>query len=102
MAEILKAGTKLNSAVCGGQVMVLRAPTEAVEISCGGKPMTTAENSDKIAIGPELAAGLLVGKRYVNEEDSLELLCTRGGEGSLQLGDQPLEIRQAKKLPSSD
>ncbi len=44
----------------------------------------------------------LIGKRYVNEDESLELLCTKGGAGTLALDGTPLEIKQAKQLPSSD
>jgi hypothetical protein len=49
-----------------------------------------------------LAQGSLIGKRYVDAEDSVELLCTKGGEGSLTLNGTALEIKQAKALPSSD
>ena len=46
--------------------------------------------------------GTLLGKRYVNEAGDLEILATKAGESSLSVGDEPLEIKAAKPLPSSD
>ena len=48
------------------------------------------------------AQGSLIGKRYVDAAEALELLCTRGGEGAVSVDGQPLSIKQAKALPSSD
>ena len=44
----------------------------------------------------------LLGKRYVHEDSGLELLCTKGGAGTLRVDGAPLGIKQAKNLPSSD
>ena len=46
--------------------------------------------------------GTQLGKRYVNEEGSLELLCTKPGKGSLACGGTLLTIKGAKPLPASD
>ena len=43
-----------------------------------------------------------MGKRYVNPEETLELLCTKPGTGSLGVGDTLLEIKESKPLPASD
>ena len=43
-----------------------------------------------------------MGKLYVNEEGSLELLCTKPGEGSLAVGGTAMAIKGAKPLPASD
>jgi hypothetical protein len=43
-----------------------------------------------------------MGKRYTDEEDSIEVLCTKGGEGSLSIGDALMVVKGAKPLPSSD
>ena len=40
----IKAGTKLFSAVCDTQIMVLRVPTDDLDVSCGGLPMQTEED----------------------------------------------------------
>ena len=46
--------------------------------------------------------GTLVGKRYVTEDEAIELLCTKPGAGSLSMGDTALLVKGAKPLPSSD
>jgi hypothetical protein len=62
-------------------------------------------DSESEAAGPPVApfdAGTLMGKRYVTEDESLELLCTKPGAGSLASGEAPLNVKGAKPLPSSD
>ena len=39
MGEVIKAGTKLSSAVCQTQIMALRVPATELEINCGGARM---------------------------------------------------------------
>ena len=101
MGEIIKAGTKLSSAVCQAQIMALRVPVEELEITCGGAAMST-DDGDKGDIDPDLAGGTLVGKRYVDEGETMEFLCTRGGDGTVQVNGVSLAVKQAKQLPSSD
>jgi len=48
------------------------------------------------------AEGSLLGKRYVSTDGLLEVLCTRGGRGSLWAADAQLVMKESKKLPSSD
>ena len=102
MATALKAGGRFVSAVSDAQVMVIKAPPGEHELNCGGAPMVAGGG----APGGQLAAGdageVLIGKRYVNADESLELLCTKGGKGTLSLNGTALEIKQAKQLPSSD
>ena len=43
-----------------------------------------------------------MGKRYVDPDEKFELLCTKPGKGSLVLDGTPLDVKQAKQLPSSD
>jgi hypothetical protein len=50
----------------------------------------------------EHMAGCQVGKRYVNEDQSIEVLCVKAGEGSLAADGAALATKEAKKLPSSD
>ncbi len=42
------------------------------------------------------------GKRYVNEEEPLEVLCVKSGEGSFGYDGQMLMGKETKQLPSSD
>ena len=100
----LKPGARLKSAVCATEVMVVRAPAEALDLRCGGAPMLAPNEAGgaEARLDPAFAAGSLVGKRYVDGTDRLELLCTKGGQGSLSLGTEPLGVKQARALPSSD
>lgn len=104
MAQVLKAGARFKSAVCDTQVMVVKAPAGASVLACGGAPMIGPNDARADDTAPDAAhgAGTLIGKRYVNADESLELLCTKGGAGSLSLDGTPLEVKQAKQLPSSD
>jgi hypothetical protein len=99
----LKAGARLKSAVCDTQVMVIAAPAGDVALCCGGAPLLeTTANAARGAVDPEYKNGTQIGKRYVNADGSLELLCTKPGEGSLALAGVPLKLKEAKALPSSD
>lgn len=104
MTVALKAGAKLKSAVCETQLMVVKAPAGEYDIRCGGVEMLagTAVAPEGARLDPALAGGTLIGKRYVDPEEKVELLCTKGGQGSLVLNGVPMEIKQAKQLPSSD
>lgn len=98
----LKPGARLRSTVCSTEVVVVRpAP---VALSCGGQPMILREGEDlDVPKADESdAAATLLGKRYADPASGLEVLCTRAGAGTLSLGDTPLELKQAKPLPSSD
>jgi hypothetical protein len=50
--------------------------------------------------GPDAAT--LIGKRYVDEADTVELLCTSSGTGALTCDGAPMTIKAAKPLPASD
>ena len=62
----------------------------------------TQEPAGDASLDPAAKEGTQIGKRYVDEGGTLELLCTKPGEGSLALGDQLLSLKEAKPLPSSD
>jgi hypothetical protein len=99
----LKAGSRIKSAVCDTQVMVIAAPAGDVALTCGGAAMIDVSAD---APGGEIAAdhkdGSQIGKRYVDGDGTVELLCTKPGEGSLALGGTALVLKEAKALPSSD
>lgn len=100
---VLKAGTRLQSAVCNTEVMIVAAPKDDVELGCGGAPMIEmgAEKPGG-AVADDAKEGTQIGKRYTNETGDLEVLCTKPGEGSLSVGGAALAIKGAKPLPSSD
>jgi hypothetical protein len=101
---VLKAGTRLRSAVCSTEVMVVAAPKDDVELACGGAPLIEigADPPAGLSISDDAKEGTQIGKRYTNEAGDLEVLCTKPGEGSLGVGGTLLAIKGAKPLPSSD
>lgn len=99
----LKSGVRLKSTVCTGEVMVITAPEGITTLTCGGAEMADAANDvSKGEINPDHSEGVQIGKRYINEEGDLELLCIKPGDGSLAVEGKPLVMKSAKKLPKSD
>lgn len=96
----MKAGTKLKSAMCDTEVMVIRAGTGTVE--CGGAAMGDSKPDAPGTPFPDFAAGTLIGKRYVDDAGTFELLCVKAGNGSLAVDGVALRIKDAKPLPASD
>ena len=96
----MKPGTKLKSTVCDTEVMVIRGSEG--DVACGGAPMAEERPAEPGEINPELAEGTQMGKRYVNEAGTVELLCVKPGKGSLSLDGEVLRTKDAKPLPSSD
>jgi hypothetical protein len=54
------------------------------------------------AVKPGFTQGTHIGKRYLDAAGSLEVLCVKAGQGSLSLAGVPLQLKDAKPLPSSD
>ena len=100
----LKVGAKLSSAVSGAQVMVIRSSRAEADLRCGGAPMLPPGDSAPAGatLDPAQAEGVATGKRYTDAAERVELLCVKGGEGTITLDGEPLSPRLAKKLPSSD
>lgn len=101
---VLKPGSRLRSAVCATEVMVIQAPPGEVDVRCGGAPLVALGGAPVpgMSPAPDAATGTQIGKRYVNAASTLELLCTKPGQGTLAEGEVALAIKGAKPLPSSD
>jgi hypothetical protein len=101
---LLKVGGRLRGAADATEVIVIRAPEGDVDLRCGGHPMTAhdAGGEPQGFLDPGFAGGTQLGKRYLDDESGLEVLCTKAGEGSLSIGTVQLEIKAPKPLPSSD
>jgi len=103
MALALRPGTRLYSAVCSSELIVVKAPADEVELTIGGAPALTATGrSDGSAVADGHGGGTSMGKRYIDESGRLELLCTKPGEGLPAVGGRPLALKTATPLPASD
>jgi len=105
MMSELKVGARLRSSVCTTEGMVVSVPAgEPVELTCGGAPMVPINQAPPggAALAADAAAGTRIGKRYVDASGQIEVLCTKGGQGSLAANGVLLSEKQAKRLPSSD
>jgi hypothetical protein len=101
----LRTGARLRSQVDATEIIVVRVPAGEVALNCGGHPMidVKAEPEGGLTLDPAFAAGSPVGKRFTSPNDeSLEVLVTKGGDGSLADGATALVLKEAKQLPSSD
>lgn len=100
----LKAGSRMRSTVCTTELMVVKTPTDAIDLRCGGQPVATLDTPVTPGAAPlaGLDAGSALGKRYATDDGALELLVTKAGAGSLSVADKVLALKDAKKLPSSD
>lgn len=100
----LKPGSRWKSAVCDAQLVVVRPPKAAGELQCGGTAVLAIDDAATPtgAINPEFAEGVLIGKRYIDEESGLEILGAKAGKGSLTFNGTAMVIKGAKPLPASD
>jgi hypothetical protein len=100
----LKVGSRLRSAVCSTEVMVVAAPKDDIDLTCGGSPMVAPGTDVPEGGAPAAGAdtGTQLGKRYNSEALGLELLVTKAGKGTLAANGEELPIKEAKKLPASD
>jgi hypothetical protein len=103
----LQVGQALVSAIDSTSVIVIRVGDEVTSVTCGGAEMLDAREHDggagdaAISAGaPEL--GTQLGKRYGADGISIELLCTRPGQGTLAANGVPLSVRSSRALPASD
>ena len=101
MAE-LRPGARLQSTVCATEVIVVKGSGPA-ELTCGGAAMVSAGSADRTGEpSADASRGTLLGKRYGDTGETVELLCTKAGAGSMALGGVPLDVKAAKPLPASD
>jgi len=100
----LKPGMRLRSAVCTTEIMVIKTASTPVDIACGGASMLdgSAQATPGAMPAADAAAGTQMGKRYVDEAETIEVLCVRAGAGSLAMGGELLRFRESRALPTSD
>ncbi|MFK4105233.1 hypothetical protein ACI2L1_35240 [Streptomyces sp. NPDC019531] len=101
-APTLRPGDQLAGTVCTTRVVVVRAPADRTPaLTCCGSPMIPATGAPAVpATGAEPVT--LLGKRYVDAADTLEVLCTSAGAGELACDGVPMTLKAARPLPASD
>ena len=104
MPIAIKPGTRLFSAVCSTELIAVKAPAGEIDITIGGVPpvLDAADRDGSGAVVDGFGGGAAMGKRYVDEAETVELLCTKAGDGVPALDGQVLQLKQAKALPASD
>ncbi len=105
----LKPGTRLFAQNSSCQVVVVRSAAAADTVLCAGLEMLPTAPTAAAAAATAAGAGadgtapaIELGKRYVDDGDTVEILCTKPGIGPLTLAGQELSVKAAKPLPSSD
>jgi hypothetical protein len=102
----LRPGDQLASTACATRVVVIRVPAEGQPtIECGGSPMVAGTPGGTPGGQPSPGgtdAVTLIGKRYVDADGSVELLCVSSGAGALACAGLPMSLKTAKPLPASD
>jgi hypothetical protein len=97
----LTPGKRLRSTASDTEIIVVRPPTAPVELLCGGQPMT-ANLATADAGAPTAENDTVLGKRYVDTDTGLEVLCTKAGPGVLSADGRQLTIKAPNALPASD
>lgn len=100
----MKTGMRFKSAVCTAEGVVVRAADGGGDLTCGGTAVTAA-GQQPVEAAPLTDAqdgAALVGKRYVDADTGLEVLCTKSGFGAFAFAGRPLALKEAKALPASD
>ena len=95
-----RAGLRLRGTTCSTEVVVVRPAPAPIVLTCCGGELTAADDTEAVTATGE--AGVLLGKRYADEETGLELLCTKAGPGELAVDGRALVLKGTKPLPSSD
>jgi hypothetical protein len=98
----LVPGKRLRSNVGDTEIIVVRSPATQVELSCGAQLMTANLGTAAAATTSADENDTVLGKRYVDTDTGLEVLCTKPGPGVLTADGRQLTIKAPTALPASD
>ena len=98
----IKVGQRLRSATCTTEVIVVRAADTCVQFECGGQPMEDVASTRSRPADAPGSPGTLLGKRYTDLDQTIEVLCTKAGSGLLSVNGVELVVKAPRPLPSSD
>lgn len=99
----LKPGVRLSSQACETEFVVIKGTGDHA-LECGGAPAVPVGDpaAHQGGISEDLSGGTLLGKRYTDEDGTVEILCTKPGAGTLTFDGQVLTLKESKPLPASD
>jgi hypothetical protein len=99
-----KVGARYRSQVSDTEFIVLQAPADDIDLTCGGVPVIAPGETTPADVPPpaDLDEETPIGKRYVDNSGSLEVLVTKGGFGALAVAGIRMSQKVTKPLPSSD
>ena len=99
----LKPGMKLAAPGTTTEVVVVRPPSSALTVTCAGVEMVDVAGGAPEGSAPDAAGeDVLIGKRYLDEDSGLELLCSKAGPGPLAADGREMSVKGAQPLLSSD
>ena len=100
---LVRPGARLGSAIDTVEVVVVRMPDRSVLLECRGVEMAADVTGGVSPDAPHGGVdGVMIGKRYVDDDGTIELLCTRAGIGPLAADGVVLRARETRPLPASD
>jgi hypothetical protein len=86
----------------GGMQLIVTKGGAGV-LSDGETPLLRADSGEKFPAGTAAGAtALQLGKRYKSADGAVEVLVNKPGPCDLRYDGQPMELKDAKPLPSSD
>ena len=89
----LKPGSRWKSAVCDTEVVIVRPPKEAASLECGGQRWWPhRREAAGLAISPDHREARH-GQAFADETSGAEILCHKGGAGSLSIDGRPSRPR---------
>lgn len=108
----IRPGARYRCPTCPTEVVVVKGEGRG-RLTCGGAPMfdpASADAAETAAPGPggtspgdpDSEDAVLLGKRYGDPDDAVEVLCTKAGSGPLGLDGTVLSAKAPKPLPASD
>jgi hypothetical protein len=97
----LKAGMRLFAQNSSCEVIVVKGADSVGSLSCAGLDMLPDAPGEAAPRAPDDPL-VQLGKRYVDDNDLIEVLCTKAGAGPLAIDGRELVMKTAKPLPASD
>ncbi len=102
----IRPGARYRCPDCPTEVVVVKGEGRG-RLTCGGTPMSDPAAVDAAPGGAspgdgDTEAATLLGKRYGDPGDTVEVLCTKAGAGPLGLDGAVLSVKAPKPLPASD